>query len=62
MLVREAILEDAEAIARVDVESHQAAYFGLLPPDYLALNTIESGVPRWRRIISGEAVDRAPPG
>ena len=54
MLVREAVLDDAEGIARVDVDSHAAAYADLLPADYLAQNTLEGSIARWKRVLQGE--------
>jgi len=39
--IREATVEDAEAIAKVHVNSWQAAYQGILPDGYLAKLTVE---------------------
>jgi hypothetical protein len=40
-MIRQAILEDAEAIAKVHVASWQAAYKGLMPAEFLASLSVE---------------------
>jgi GNAT superfamily N-acetyltransferase len=52
--VREARLADADQIARVDIDSHTAAYGHLFGPGYLQGATLETFVERWQRIIRGE--------
>lgn len=52
--IREATVEDAEAIATIHVNSWQAAYRGILPDAYLAKLTVEARREAWRQsIMSG---------
>lgn len=51
--IRRAELGDAEAIARVHVESWQVAYLGLLPAAYLNGLTVPGQTEKWRRILRG---------
>ena len=52
--IREATVEDAEAIATIHVNSWQAAYQGILPEGYLAKLTVEERSEAWRQsIMSG---------
>ncbi|KLU24156.1 hypothetical protein EOS_21740 [Caballeronia mineralivorans PML1(12)] len=52
--IREATVEDAEAIAKIHVNSWQAAYQGILPDGYLAKLTVEARSEAWRQsIMSG---------
>jgi GNAT superfamily N-acetyltransferase len=46
--VREATLEDAEAIAKVQVASWHAAYRGLIPAERLAAFTVRARTAAWR--------------
>ena len=46
--VREAAIEDAEAIARVHVGTWQAAYRGMVPDDYLDSLNVVQRTRRWR--------------
>ena len=48
-MVRQAILEDAEAIAKVHVASWQAAYKGLMPDDFLANLSVERRKTQWQQ-------------
>ena len=49
LLVRPAVLRDAEAIAKVHTSSWQAAYRGLLPDSYLDALRWEDRFERWSR-------------
>ena len=46
--IRAAVPADADAIARVHVESWRSAYGGLLPDGYLAGLRVDDRAPRWR--------------
>ena len=48
LVIRPALPGDADAVARVHVESWRSAYRGLLPAEYLAGLTVEDRAPRWR--------------
>src|ERR1700694_3303082 len=50
-MVRPALQEDAEAIARVHVATWRSAYAGVLPDDFLASLSEASHTERWRRVI-----------
>ena len=50
-MVRPALQEDAEGIARVNIATWQSAYRGLLPDDFLASLSEASYAERWRRIL-----------
>jgi ribosomal protein S18 acetylase RimI-like enzyme len=51
--IRRAELGDAEGIARVHVDTWQAAYLGLLPAAYLNSLTVSGQTEKWRRILRG---------
>jgi len=51
--VRRATLADAEAIARVHVDSWQAAYLGLIPVPILNDLSVERKTMSWRRVLAG---------
>jgi ribosomal protein S18 acetylase RimI-like enzyme len=51
--IRRAEERDAPGIARVHVDSWQAAYLGLLPASYLNGLTVAGQTARWRRILAG---------
>ena len=53
MRVREARLEDAEAIARVHVGSWKTTYPGLVPQAHLDALRVEDGIVRWRERLDG---------
>ena len=56
-MVRDAVAEDAVAIARVWVAAWQAAYAGLMPAKYLAGLTAEAAVPAFERSLrEGQSV------
>ena len=48
-MIRQAVLEDAEAIAKVHVASWQAAYKGLMPEDFLANLSVEQRKTQWQQ-------------
>src|ERR1700682_5679493 len=50
-MVRPATLNDAEAIARVNVATWRSAYRGLLPDDFLAALDAANYAERWTRLI-----------
>ena len=52
MLVREAVLEDAPAIARLNVASWRTAYAGILPASFLDAMDVAEDEQRWRRAIA----------
>jgi ribosomal protein S18 acetylase RimI-like enzyme len=58
LTVRPAQPTDAEQIARVDIDSHVAAYSHIFGTGYPQGASIEAFVERWQRIIRGEG----PPG
>lgn len=51
MSLRRARAEDAMGIAIVHVRSWQAAYFGLMPQEYLDSLGAEQRLPRWERVL-----------
>ena len=52
MRIRDARPEDAEAIARVHVESWQTTYRGIVPDDVLANLSVEQRAQFWARTLS----------
>jgi ribosomal protein S18 acetylase RimI-like enzyme len=50
-MVRPALQEDAEAIARVHVATWRSAYRGVLPDEFLGSLTEAHYADRWRRVI-----------
>jgi ribosomal protein S18 acetylase RimI-like enzyme len=52
MKVREATIQDADAIATVHFESWRAAHSDILPPDYVAQNSLDYRRQRWPDILS----------
>lgn len=54
MQIREAKPEDAEAIARVHLESWKTTYPGLIPQSYIDGLKVEDGVVRWRERLAGD--------
>ncbi len=52
MLIREAKLSDAAGIARVNVDTWNSTYHGILPPHQLALVTVPDRVRYAREVIS----------
>lgn len=55
VLVREARLQDAAALARVQVESWHAAYRELIPAPRLAAFTVPRRTAAWQRVLSQRA-------
>lgn len=55
MLIREAAPADAEAIARVHVDSWRTTYAGIVPADYLANLSYGRREQFWRDILSAPA-------
>lgn len=53
MRIREARLEDAEAIARVHVASWKTTYPGLVPQAHLDALRVEDGIVRWQERLDG---------
>ena len=51
MIIRTALPADAEAIARVRVETWRSAYAGILPAEYLAALSVEESTWRWRETL-----------
>jgi GNAT superfamily N-acetyltransferase len=51
MICRDAVIEDARALAQVSVEAWQAAYTGLMPADYLAGLDATDGAKRFEQAI-----------
>jgi L-amino acid N-acyltransferase YncA len=52
MLIREAEITDAVAIARVHVDSWRTTYVGIVPTDYLAGLSYEQRAEEWHRTLS----------
>ena len=53
--IREAMVQDAEAIATIHVDSWQAAYRGILPEAYLANLAVTQRSEAWRKsIVAGK--------
>lgn len=51
MVIREATLDDARAIAAIHVRSWQSAYQGIVPETFLRSLSIEAREARWRTIL-----------
>ena len=51
MMIRRAVSEDAEKIARIHVSSWQAAYDGMIPAEYLSGLSVERRQALWSQII-----------
>lgn len=56
--VRDAVVDDAEAIADVHVASWRAAYAALLPPAVLDGLSVAQRARHWRRVLSPGSPDR----
>ena len=54
--IREAEASDAEAIARVRVQSWQSTYRGLLPEEYLQSLSVDDHARNWRSILSARGL------
>ncbi len=55
MVVRPAVIDDAQAIAEIHVRSWQAAYRGLIPSAFLDALSIEQRTGAWRQRLEGDA-------
>ncbi|WP_414584258.1 N-acetyltransferase family protein [Scytonema sp. PCC 10023] len=55
MIVREARLEDALAIAKVHVDTWRTTYCGIIPDEYLANLSYEKRESSWRQMLSTAA-------
>src|ERR687884_288174 len=55
--IREATVEDSDALARVQLGSWRTAYADLLPADYLAHFTHAEQAQDWRDMLSDETHD-----
>lgn len=58
MSVREARLQDAEAIAQVHVDTWRTAYRGIVPEDYIAKLSYKERERRWVQMLSTAAEDQ----
>ena len=54
MIIREAKLEDAEAIARVHVDSWNTTYQGIIPENYIAKRSYQKRQESWKKILSDD--------
>jgi ribosomal protein S18 acetylase RimI-like enzyme len=52
-------IEDAELVARIHVAAWRESYASLMPPEALALQSVEQQAERWREIFRGQASDDA---
>ncbi|MBD1826674.1 GNAT family N-acetyltransferase [Microcoleus vaginatus GB1-A2] len=52
MIVREAKIADAPAIARVNLDTWRTAYRKIVPAEYLAQLSYEKGETRWQEILA----------
>jgi ribosomal protein S18 acetylase RimI-like enzyme len=59
MLLRQAILDDARDIARVDVDTWRATYRDILPAGYLSGLSYESRERMWRGVLSDRGHGRS---
>ncbi|MGK7949088.1 MAG: N-acetyltransferase family protein [Xenococcaceae cyanobacterium] len=57
MLIREARLEDAGAIARVHVDSWRSTYQAIIPESYLARLSYQKREERWRKML-GDSTEK----
>ncbi len=55
LILREARLEDAFAIARVHVDTWRTTYRGIVPDDYLASLSYQKRESSWRQMLSTAA-------
>lgn len=59
MIIREAKLKDAAAIAKVHVDSWHTTYQGIIPESYLAKLSYQKRKERWTNILSISTVEKA---
>ena len=53
MLIREAVADDAAAIAHVHLESWKTTYPGIIPQAYIDGLRVEDGIARWQERLDG---------
>ncbi len=58
LVIRDATIEDAEALGRVHVAAWRAAYRGMMPDAFLDSLDAKARATRWREILSTSAEDR----
>ncbi|MCA0969662.1 GNAT family N-acetyltransferase [Halobacillus litoralis] len=56
MRVRRAVVEDAEGVARVQVDTWKSTYKGIVPDEYLEKMTYENRTAKWKTIIPAQYV------
>lgn len=56
MKIRKAVPGDAKGVAKVHVDSWKTTYKNIIPNEYLTQMTYESREPKWKDIISKQAV------
>src|SRR5262249_32018255 len=54
MIIRDAVVDDAAAIAAIQVDASRAAYSEIVPRDYFARLTVERRIPVWRKLITAK--------
>jgi GNAT superfamily N-acetyltransferase len=54
MQIRKAVVEDAPALARIQVDSYRSAYAGILPDEFLAHFTYAEQAQDWRDLVDSE--------
>lgn len=54
MQIRKAVVEDASALARIQVDSYRSAYAGILPDEFLAHFSYAEQAQDWRDLIEAE--------
>ncbi len=57
MQVREAVREDAEAIARVHLASWKTTYPGIIPQEYIDGLRVENGVAQWQGLLDEKSLN-----
>jgi len=55
MVIRPAVIEDAEAVARVHVASWRTTYAGIVPDEFLAALSYERRAEVWRNSLSSQS-------
>ncbi len=58
MIIREAKLEDAEAISKVHVDSWRTTYQGIIPESYIARLSYQKRKERWTNMLSIGTVEK----
>lgn len=57
MIIREARLQDANAIAQVHVDAWKTTYSGILPTVYIEKQTYSKQYNRWRKILEASMAE-----